>query len=92
MYSDTRSPKQRTLDIIALFTAAPITEKAELEKHLSIDPSMVGEMCTEIEAEFGFMFDEDNEINPVDESYTLEFRKWVTVADVIQAVYRMVKQ
>lgn len=86
MHKDTRSTKQRVLDLIANFTAAPITEKSTLDGHLSMTLADVRELCTEIEAEFHIMFDEDNE-DPIG----LESDAWVTVSDVINAVYRMTK-
>lgn len=83
MHSDTRSPKQRVLDCIAQFTAAPITEKARLQEQLSLERGDLQELATDLEEEFNIMFDED-------EPYTgPEIDKWVTVADIINSVYRL---
>jgi acyl carrier protein len=85
MHSDTRSPKQRTLDCIAQFTAAPLTEKSRLLEDLSMTEQDKAELMLELEHDFRIMFDEEDE-------YTgPEIDNWVTVTDVIKAVYRLTK-
>lgn len=83
MHSDTRSVKQRILDIIAEYTSAPLTDKAKLRQDLRMDDADVRGLCEDIELAFNVMFDEDEEDFNVGPMYT----SWDTVADVVRTVY-----